>query len=350
MFSGLMVVPPPSKTDAPSGTLCQWGLLSRHSVLSDSLWPHGLQHARLLCPSLSPSVCSRPCPLSRWCHPTLLTSVVPSSCPQSFPASGSFSMSRIFASSGQSTGASASVLPMNIQVWFPLELTGLISLLTLSKGDSWKTLLSKQVFWFPDARHLALWKCSDLIWIWASGEWVCTLVGTFHLSLIWHSMPLYILLSSHSPQRIISKDWAQWSGTRSITWGFLHVCVIVQAGPLPGTGRADSNPDARLPGWLEVKSGHLQHVLAKWGGVGSRAAGGLVPPWRGCSGWGVPPRASLELGLGGADQRRDERGCPGAGAASRRPRRQSGLNPTTQGPFRNPPRGHCPPSQKPSGT
>ena len=89
------------------------------------------------CPKLSPRVCSNSCPLSRWCHPTISSSVAPfSSCPQSFPASGSFPMSRFFELDGQSTraSASASVLPMTIQGWFPLGLTGLISL--LSKGLS----------------------------------------------------------------------------------------------------------------------------------------------------------------------------------------------------------------------
>ena len=100
------------------------------SVVSDSLQPHGLQHARLACPLLSPEVCSNSCPLSQWCHPTISSSVVPfSSCLQSFPASGSFPVSQFFPSGGQSVGvsASASVLPMNIQDWFPLGLTGLIS-------------------------------------------------------------------------------------------------------------------------------------------------------------------------------------------------------------------------------
>ena len=102
-----------------------------HSVVCDSLRPHGLQHARLPCPSPTPRACSNLCPLSRWCHPTISSSVVPfSCCPQSFPASGSFPMSQLFASGGPRTGASASasVLPMNIQCWFPLGLAGLISL------------------------------------------------------------------------------------------------------------------------------------------------------------------------------------------------------------------------------
>ena len=101
--------------------------------MSNSLQLHGLQHARLPCPFPSPGACSNSCPLSQWCHPTILSSVIPfSSCLQSFPASGSFPMSQFFPSGGQSTGASASasVLPINIQGWFPLDLTGLISLLS----------------------------------------------------------------------------------------------------------------------------------------------------------------------------------------------------------------------------
>ena len=105
------------------------------SVMSDSLRPHGLQHTRLPCPSPTPRACSNSCPSSQWCHPTISSSVVPfSSCLQSFPASGSFPISPFFASGGQSTGVSAlaSVLPMNIQDWSPLEWTGWISL--QSKG------------------------------------------------------------------------------------------------------------------------------------------------------------------------------------------------------------------------
>ena len=108
-------------------------VVSSHSVVSDSLRPYELQHAWLPCPSLSSRVCSNSCPLSWLCHPTISSSIVPcSSCLQSFPASGSFPLSRLFASGGQSIGASAPVLPMNIQSLFPLGLTGLISL--LSKG------------------------------------------------------------------------------------------------------------------------------------------------------------------------------------------------------------------------
>ena len=101
-----------------------------HSVVSDSLQPHGLQHARLPCLLPTPGAYSNSCPSSQWCHPTISFSVNPFSCLQSFPASGSFLLSQFFASGGQNNRASAlaSVLPMNIQDWFPLGLTGLISL------------------------------------------------------------------------------------------------------------------------------------------------------------------------------------------------------------------------------
>ena len=106
-------------------------LLFSHSVLSDSLWPYGLQYARLPCPSPSPRACSNSCPLSQWCHPTILSFIVPLySCLPSFPASASSLMSWLLASGGQSIGASPSalVLPMNIQGLFPLGLVDLISL------------------------------------------------------------------------------------------------------------------------------------------------------------------------------------------------------------------------------
>ena len=107
------------------------------SVVSNSLQPHELQHTRPPCPSPTPRVHPNPCPLSQWCHPTIVSSVIPfSSCPQSFPASGSFPMSQLFTSAGQSIGVSAStsVLPMNTQDWSPLWWTGWISL--QSKGLS----------------------------------------------------------------------------------------------------------------------------------------------------------------------------------------------------------------------
>ena len=121
------------------------------SVVPNSLQLHGLQHARFPCPSATPRACSNSCPLSRWCHPTISSSVIPfSSCLQSFPALGSFSVSQFFTSGGQSIGVSAStsVLPVNIQDWFPSGLTSLISLQSkgLSRVFSNTTVQNHQFF------------------------------------------------------------------------------------------------------------------------------------------------------------------------------------------------------------
>ena len=135
-----------------------------------TLWPHGLQKARPLCPSPSPEVCPSSCPLHQWCHPAISTSdALLSVCPQSFPASGTFPMSQMFASDNQKTtvSASTSVLPMSIQGWFPLKLTGLISLLSkrLSGIFSCTTVWKHQLFgtlpslWFISHNHMwLLWK------------------------------------------------------------------------------------------------------------------------------------------------------------------------------------------------
>ena len=120
-----------------SGTFGQVLVQFSCSVVADSLRPHGLQHARLPCPSPTPGVYPNPCSSTQWCHPTISSSIVPfSSCLQSFPASGSFQMSQFFTSGAQSIGvsASASLLPMNIQDWFPLGWADWISL--QSKGLS----------------------------------------------------------------------------------------------------------------------------------------------------------------------------------------------------------------------
>ena len=119
--------------------------------MSNSLWPHELKHARPPCPSPTPGVYSNSCPLSQWCHPTISSSVIPfSSRLQSFPTSGSFQMSQFFTSGGQSIGISAlaSVLPMNIQDWFPLGNPNLISLKSkgLSRVFSNTTVQKHQLF------------------------------------------------------------------------------------------------------------------------------------------------------------------------------------------------------------
>ena len=130
-------------------------LLFSHLVMSDSLWPHGLHHAGLPCPSPSLSAWSNSCPSSQWCHPTISSSVIPFSCLQFFLASGSLPTIWLFASGGQSTGASAlaSFFAINIQEWFPLGFTDLISL--QSKGLS-KSLLQhhSSKAWFYSVRLL----------------------------------------------------------------------------------------------------------------------------------------------------------------------------------------------------
>ena len=136
------------------------------SVLSDSLWPHELQHARPPCPSPVPGNYPNSCPLSRWCHATTSSSILPcSSCPQSFPASGSFQMSHFFASGGQSiiVSASTSIFPMDTQDWSPLGWTGWISL--QSKGLSRvfsNTTVQKHQFFGPQLSlqsnsHIRTW-------------------------------------------------------------------------------------------------------------------------------------------------------------------------------------------------
>ena len=123
-----------------------------HSLVSNYSRPYGLQHIRPPCPSQTPGVYSNSCPLSWWCHPTISSSVIHFSCLQSFLATGSFQMSQFFASGGQSFGvsASASVLPMNIQDWFPLEISfGWISLLSKGPQESSPTPQFKSINSLP---------------------------------------------------------------------------------------------------------------------------------------------------------------------------------------------------------
>ena len=146
-----------------SGILNILGVQFSHSVISNSMWPHGPQHVRLSCSSPTPGDYSNSCPWSRWCHPTISSSVIPfPSHLQSFPTLGPFPMSQFFTSCGQSIGASASasVLPMNIQDWFPLGRTGWISLQSkgLSRVFSNTTVQKHQFF---DAQ-LSLWSKSHI--------------------------------------------------------------------------------------------------------------------------------------------------------------------------------------------
>ena len=147
-------------------------------VMSSSLRPHGLQHTRLPCPSPTPRACSNSCPSSWWYHPTISSSVIPVSCLQSFSASGSFPMSQFFASGGQSIGASASasVLPMNSQDWFPLGLTGLISLQSkgLLRVFSNITVQKHQFF----STHLSSWSNSSHLYM-ITGKTIALTKRTF---------------------------------------------------------------------------------------------------------------------------------------------------------------------------
>ena len=126
-----------------------------------TLQPHGLQHAKSPCPSPTPKACSNSCPSSQWCHQTISSSVIPfSSCLQSFPASGSFPVTQFFTWGGQSIGASASVLPMNIQDWFPLGLPGLISMQSTGLTRVFfSTTVQKHQFF---AARLSLWSNSHI--------------------------------------------------------------------------------------------------------------------------------------------------------------------------------------------
>ena len=156
------------KTKCLSPGSSDWvGSLFSCSVVSNSLRAHGLQHTRLPGPLLAPGVCSNSCPLSQWCHPVISSSVSPfSSCPQSCPASGNFT-SQLFPSGSQSieASASASVLSMNIQGWFPLEVTSLISLLSkgLSRVFSSNTVWKHQFFSSLPSLLCSSYKCTWLL-------------------------------------------------------------------------------------------------------------------------------------------------------------------------------------------
>ena len=185
--------------------------------MSDSLAPHGLQHTRLLCPPLSPRICSSSCPLSWWCHPTISVSVAPfSSFPQSFRASGSFPMSCLFIPGGQSIGASASasVLPMNIQGWFPLGLTDLISLQSkrLSRVFSNTTVQKHQFF----GAHMTTGKTKALAkWIFVSKVISLLFNALSRLVIAFLSRSKRLLISwlhSSTDRHLgcVSQSWLSW--------------------------------------------------------------------------------------------------------------------------------------------
>ena len=172
-------------------------LFSCSSVAQSCLtpWTCGLQHARLHCPSLSHGVCSDLCPLRQWCHPTISSSVTPySSCPQSFLELGSFPMSWLFTSGGQNIGASApaSILPVNIQGWFPLGLTGLITLPSkgLSRVFSSTTVWKHHFF----STQPSLWSHSHIIT--TTGKTIALTIWTFVskvMSLLFNMLSRFVI-------------------------------------------------------------------------------------------------------------------------------------------------------------
>ena len=208
------------------------------SVVSDFLGPHGLQHARLPCPSPTPGVFSNWCPLSQWCHPTILFSVVPfSSRLQSFPASGSFQMSQLFTSGGQSIGVSASagVLPTNILDWFPLGWTGLISLKSkgalkslLQHHSSKASILQCSAFFIVQLSHpymtagktiaLTRWtfvgKVMSLLIDMLSRLVIAFLPRSKHLLILWLQSPSAVILE---PPKIKSEK-AMATHSSTLAW------------------------------------------------------------------------------------------------------------------------------------
>ena len=172
-FLQLKKIPPPPKKTLHRQTkaITEWSdhlqnsVQFSRSVVSNSLRPHELQHSRPPCPSPASGACSDSCSSSQWCHQTISSSVIPFSCLQSFPASGSFPVSQFFTSGGQSIGvsASASVLPMNIQDWFPLGLTDLVSLQSvgLSRKTTVKKKKKKLLRW--RSHHKMKWPLTKLV-------------------------------------------------------------------------------------------------------------------------------------------------------------------------------------------
>ena len=235
-----------------SMNLVFWLLLLLFSclVMSNSLKPHGL-HTRLPCPS-SPEGCSNSCPLSWWCHLPISSSVIPlSSCLQSFPASGFFLMSQLFSSGGQSIRASvsASVLPMNIQGWFPLGLTGLISLLSkglkslLQHHNSKASILQHSAFFTVQLSHpymttrktiaLTIWtfvsKVMSLLFNTLSRFIIAFLPRSKHLLISWLHSPSAVILEPTKMKSItcfhcfpICLPWTDGAGCHNLSlWMFL---------------------------------------------------------------------------------------------------------------------------------
>ena len=173
--------------------LVRFLLLFSHSAMSDSLWPHGQQHTVLACPLPSPRVCSSSWLLNGWCHPTISSSVIPfSSHLQSFQASRCFLVSWLFASGGQSIGASDSVLPMNIQDWFPLGWTGWISLQSKGLASVFSNTAVQKHQFFGSQR--SLWSNSHPYM--ATGKAIALKIWTFVskvMSLLFYVLPRFVI-------------------------------------------------------------------------------------------------------------------------------------------------------------
>ena len=189
------------------------------SIVSDSLRTHGLQHTRPPCPSPNPRVYPNSCPLSWWYHPTISSSAVPfSTCPQSFPASGSFQMSQLFTSGGQRIGVSASmsVLPMYIQDWSPLGLTGLISLQPkgLSRVFSNTTVQKHQFFGAQPSLQ-----SNSQIHTWLLEKPALT-IQTFAIQVM--SLLFNMLSLSTTQEKILHMDISRWSTPKSDWLYFLQ--------------------------------------------------------------------------------------------------------------------------------
>ena len=218
--------------------------------MSNSLWPNGLQHARLSCPSPTPGVYSNPCPLSQWCHPAISSSVVPFSfCPESLPASGSFPMSQLFAGGGQSTGvsASASVLPVNTHDWSSLGWTSWISLQSKGLSSSFSnTTVQKHQFFdsafftvqlshpYMTGKTIALTrqnfvgKVMSLLFSMLSRLVITFLPRGKHLLISWLQSPSAVILEpkkiKSATMSIVSLIYLPWSdGTRCHDLSSLNV-------------------------------------------------------------------------------------------------------------------------------
>ena len=230
------------------------------TVLSNSLGPHRLQHARLPCPSPSPRACSNSCPFSRWCHPTILSSVIPfSSCLQSCPASRSFLMSQLFVSGDQSIEASVSalVLPMNIQDWFPL---GLISLISFqSKGLSrvfFNTTVQKHQFF---SAQPSLWSSSHVHPYMSTGETIALTKWTFVskvMSLFFNMLSRFVMTFLPRSKRLLISWLLLLSHFSRVRLCVTPQTAVYQAPPSLGFSRQEH--------WSGLPFPSPMHESEKW--------------------------------------------------------------------------------------